>query len=257
MGAAVALAMVLGGSSIASAQLLPNSSIRRERPPCVLEPPFYGQVRQQYFGYYPTCWRKFPPGWACPCPNPELPDWAASLRARKIETDKGPAPSPNDDDLPAGPGRGPDAAPDPSLPSLPDDTPSLFGQDPPGADSPPEPRRAAPRRAPADLPPRTEVVPAPRTEATTEVASARPLPRVTDADAAVVPPLALPGDVEDSAPAAHAAPTLGGIALAPASSLPAPTIVEAIPASPPRPQSVQAPARRGILGNLFGRSRRR
>ena len=31
--------------------------------PCELEPPVYKVYRQQYFGYFPTCWRKFPPGW--------------------------------------------------------------------------------------------------------------------------------------------------------------------------------------------------
>jgi len=254
-----ALAVVLGGPSIASAQLLPNAQIRRERPPCVAEPPFYGQVRQQYFGYYPTCWRKFPPGWACPCPNPELPDWAASLKANPIKTDTAPAPGPAEDDLPGGPGRVADPSTDPGLPPAPNDNVSPFDPDVPKPDRPAPmdgPRRAAPRPAPADLPPRTEVVPAPRTEAPAEVASApaRPASRVADAAAEEVPVLALPGAEDDAAPAA---PAVGGMPSAPGSSLPVPAIAEGTPVPPPLAPAVQAPARRSILGNLFGRSRRR
>src|SRR3990172_10590593 len=24
------------------------------------------RFQNSYYGYYPTCWRRFPPGWACP-----------------------------------------------------------------------------------------------------------------------------------------------------------------------------------------------
>jgi hypothetical protein len=75
--AALALVVILPG--FAQAQLFPNRNIRRERPPCASEPPFYGQVRRDYFGYFPTCWSKFPEGWGCPNPNPEAPDLATAM----------------------------------------------------------------------------------------------------------------------------------------------------------------------------------
>ncbi|HEV3162463.1 MAG TPA: hypothetical protein VGZ22_00375 [Isosphaeraceae bacterium] len=52
--------------AVAEAQLFPHWPIRRERPSCAQEPPEFRQTRQMYYGYFPTCWRKFPPGWGCP-----------------------------------------------------------------------------------------------------------------------------------------------------------------------------------------------
>jgi hypothetical protein len=77
---ALAMALVAGLPALAQAQLFPNLWIQRERTPCPNEPPFYAHVRHNYYGYFPTCWRKFPEGWACPCPNTEAPDAAASFR---------------------------------------------------------------------------------------------------------------------------------------------------------------------------------
>ncbi len=79
---ALALSLVVGLPALAQAQLFPNMWIQRERTPCPNEPPFYAHIRHNYYGYFPTCWRKFPEGWACPCPNPEIPDAAASFRQR-------------------------------------------------------------------------------------------------------------------------------------------------------------------------------
>lgn len=76
-----ALALLIGLSwcSGADAQLLPNAAVhKRQRPPREAEPPMYSQIRQRYWGYYPTCWRKFPDGWCCP--NSEKPDVARSFR---------------------------------------------------------------------------------------------------------------------------------------------------------------------------------
>lgn len=70
------LTIVLGAPALASAQLFPNLPIRRERPDCSHENPQYKMIRQEYWGYYPTCWRKFPPGWGCP--SPEAPNWEKS-----------------------------------------------------------------------------------------------------------------------------------------------------------------------------------
>jgi hypothetical protein len=76
---ALALTLVVGLPALAQAQLFPNLFVQRKRADCANEPPFYGHVRRDYYGYYPTCWRKFPEGWGCPCPNPELPNLAAEL----------------------------------------------------------------------------------------------------------------------------------------------------------------------------------
>jgi hypothetical protein len=74
----LALTLVVGLPALAQAQLFPNLYVQRKRADCANEPPFYGHVRRDYFGYYPTCWRKFPEGWGCPCPNPEVVDWEAA-----------------------------------------------------------------------------------------------------------------------------------------------------------------------------------
>ena len=73
------LALVVGLPALAEAQLFPNRTITRERQPCASEPPFYSTVRRNFYGYYPTCWSKFPDGWGCPCPNPELPNATAAF----------------------------------------------------------------------------------------------------------------------------------------------------------------------------------
>jgi hypothetical protein len=44
----------------AQTQLFPLAPIQRQRVPCPMEDPVYGQYRQQYFGYFPTCWRYCP-----------------------------------------------------------------------------------------------------------------------------------------------------------------------------------------------------
>ena len=46
--------------------LFPLAPIRRQRVPCDREDPTYKIYKQQYFGYHPTYWRTFPPGWGCP-----------------------------------------------------------------------------------------------------------------------------------------------------------------------------------------------
>src|SRR5438105_15280655 len=65
-----AVALVLGAPALvrAQTQLFPLAPIQRQRVPCPLEDPVYGLYRHQYYGYFPTCWRQFPPGWGCPSP---------------------------------------------------------------------------------------------------------------------------------------------------------------------------------------------
>lgn len=78
--AILVLAGVLGFGSLANAQhtgLFPNWQVRREKPGCANEAPEYHLYRQAYYGVYPTCWRKFPPGWGCL--SPEAPNAAKSF----------------------------------------------------------------------------------------------------------------------------------------------------------------------------------
>jgi hypothetical protein len=94
---ALTLTLVVGLPALVQAQLFPNMWIQRKREACDHEPPFYSHVRQNYFGYYPTCWRKFPEGWGCPGPNDELPDAAKSFAERP--RDAVPTYRPDDNDL--------------------------------------------------------------------------------------------------------------------------------------------------------------
>ncbi len=104
--------------ALAEAQLFPNRTIRRERPSPAAESPYNAQVRRDYFGYFPTCWSKFPDGWACPCPNPELPNRAKSFQdipfnpTRPMDTgglgpDDGTGDKPNDPRMNPNPGDNP------------------------------------------------------------------------------------------------------------------------------------------------------
>jgi hypothetical protein len=75
------VAVVISLPGLAQAQqtgLFPTAPVRRQRPPCDQEDPVYKIYKQQYFGYHPTCWRRFPDGWGCP--SPEAPDRAKSLK---------------------------------------------------------------------------------------------------------------------------------------------------------------------------------
>jgi hypothetical protein len=67
-----------------------------------MEDPIYGMYRQQYFGYFPTCWRTFPPGWGCP--STEAPNMARAFTERPRD----PKPENLPADLDSGLGAGPD-----------------------------------------------------------------------------------------------------------------------------------------------------
>jgi hypothetical protein len=75
-GLLLGLAIVLGAPALAGAQLIPDLPIRRQRPDCSQENPQYKIIRQEYWGYYPTCWKRFPAGSGCP--SPEAPNWEKS-----------------------------------------------------------------------------------------------------------------------------------------------------------------------------------
>lgn len=133
------LAVVLAPSA-AQAQLFPNlPTQKRARIDCAEELPVYGMYRHKYYGYYPTCWRQFPPGWGCP--STESPDWQAELARQPLDIPE--------DEFAGLDGLGADPFGDPAdddlLPELPRQR-SPFELDQPGAgESPPD----APRRAPS------------------------------------------------------------------------------------------------------------
>ena len=104
--ALLGLSLVVGLPALAQAQLFPNRTITRERQPCATEPPFYSTVRRNYFGYYPTCWSKFPDGWGCPCPNPELPNKVAEFQRQPRDPFDKPNPNPDTDFMEGEPGVG-------------------------------------------------------------------------------------------------------------------------------------------------------
>ena len=166
-----ALAVVLGAPALAHAQqggLFPLAPIKRERVPCAAEDPVYKMYRQEYFGYHPTCWRRFPTGWGCP--SPEAPN--AEKAFKELPRDKPPAELTNGEEsapdtgpggpaaggrpgaggaaAPAGPGAPGTRQPN-NLPPVPDVGPSPFELGPkpatPPATTPPGGTARAPQRA--------------------------------------------------------------------------------------------------------------
>jgi hypothetical protein len=107
--------------------LLPLAPIRRQRVPCDREDPTYKIYKQQYFGYHPTNWRTFPPGWGCP--SSEAPNRAKSLKdypAGNAPEDEGLPPMP-------GPDRRPPLNRRPDLPELPPERDPFLDNQPAGA----------------------------------------------------------------------------------------------------------------------------
>jgi hypothetical protein len=162
-----AVALVAGAPALVQAQtqLFPLAPIQRERVPCPMEDPVYGLYRHQYFGYYPTCWRPFPPGWGCP--SPEAPNQAQEFqklkRAPLPEGVPGPEPEPGLEPIP---GENPTMPRNgrPAMPPLPPTERSPFDLDttpnPPGGRMPEQgaPGGAAPRNdrsVPPAVPPTT------------------------------------------------------------------------------------------------------
>jgi hypothetical protein len=289
---ALTLVLVVGLPALVEAQLFPNMWIKRKRDDCANEPPFYGHVRHDYFGYYPTCWRKFPDGWGCPGPNNELPD-AAKEFARQPR-DPVPEFAPEDIDIgrPVGgrgaaPAGGPDggtggARPLPDLPGAPSrgdrdlsspdpfTTPTLPRSATPAAPNTPG-RSATPPREAQPFDP----VPAPLPRSSND---SGPLPRVSNLPSLEGPatdrqntamlggPTLLDGEGADSTGAVLALPAMtspnpriSGDSLVVSSmppSLPSGgTYVESAD-SMPAPAPTQAPRRTSLIGSLFNRFRR-
>jgi len=89
-----------------------------------MEDPVYKLYRHEYFGYHPTCWRRFPANWGCP--SPEAPNAAAEFK--KLPRDIPPdeegegMPGPEGEQGPApGPRNAPQGEPNPNnIPALPE-----------------------------------------------------------------------------------------------------------------------------------------
>lgn len=141
------LAAVTSLSGMAEAQqsgMFPLHPIRRERTPCVNEEPIYKLYRNQYYGYFPTQWRRFPDGWSLR--SPEGPNTAEELKKNPIEGPKPFSPEGEGEEMP-----GP-AAPGtkPPIPNPPPDERSPFEMDKPDSGAGASPGTTAPgRRNPA------------------------------------------------------------------------------------------------------------
>lgn len=254
--AAWALVVVLGAPALVEAQqsgLFPNASIRRERVPCPHEDPVYRLYRHEYFGYHPTCWRRFPEGWGCP--SPEAPNVAQAFRDQPRDAPSAILPGEEGGDLPGdeNPGAGREPMPG-MLPPPPDDTRSPFELDEPGPARPAGPDPVLPDPPPAGIldpaTPRLGVPPAPG-----GLTAPAGVPRAETPSNRMELPEAPPAGVS------FASPTTGSELAGPTTSVPpmepfpgqfAPTasgdeLGRATQGTPAR-----APQRRGFLGGLFG-----
>lgn len=253
------LATVAGVVFAESAQaqqmgLFPLHPIKRKRVPCDQEDPVYRIYKDQYFGYHPTLWRRFPSGWGAPspeAPNKEQnykeipllkPDWATDMEPGAEEG--------------AQPGAAP-AQPNTGRPNLPpapaaDERSPFEIDDKPGAAPRPEtpPRQepatrtpnvpAAPdaEKSPFDIPaaPRASTTRSPELSSPTGPSASRTgrTRRSSEVDAAEAggPLLAMPDTSLDDA---YRAPELGAPAAAAAEG----------------PQHVHQPPRRGRLASMM------
>jgi len=280
--AAWAFVLTLGAPMLAEAQqggLFPLAPIRRQRVPCQNENPVYGLYRHEYFGYHPTCWRRFPAGWGCP--SPEAPDAAASFAKRP--RDPAFALHPEDEEGPIGPdreGMGPD---EPGMPGGPEEDqlpPLPEGRAPFQPDVRPDeapaprstPRPSAPPAGPGSNP--LELLPPPADTPGEKPASPAAAAAPAETSQGELP--ALPGPVESpllalpdpsaTAPSSPSTSVPTAAATAPGLETPAPGrpmlgpgASTALPiggraASNPTP--AQAPRRTSLLGGLFSRTRR-
>ena len=250
--------------ALAEAQLFPNRTIRRQKPSPVVEAPYHAQVRREYFGYYPTCWRKFPEGWQCPCPNPELPNAAASFAKEPLDRDRNPAsgdPLGGPDDMPGEPGEGmPRPGPDdPNVPLPP------AGRSPFDTETGPKPLgEPDPSMTPdPKVPPRNTVPPVNPPAGPTGLMEMPKLPSTSPTVS--VEEVAEPGSmvmVPDATLASNPVNSRPDLGPLPSAPLPAPstpiTYGNAAEMQPvngvPAPSPAQAPKRRGILSSLFNRN---
>ncbi len=265
--ARLAIGLVVLLPALAEAQLFPNRTLNRQRTPCPAESPFNAQVRRDYFGYYPTCWSRFPAGWDCPGYNPEKPDVNASFEKIKFGNKRpisgddlgpdlanpdqpmdGPPANPEEPVVPIpNPGRSPfeldpsPAKPAGPAPAQPDpfETP-VPGAPAPGNPGPPPANRALPPTGLREMPSLPAIAPTTSAESTLEPGSMVMVPE---------PDATLASNAGPSRPDLGPLPSMP----APPSSPPGSIVTESdtmvgLPPTAP----AQAPRRRGILGGLFG-----
>jgi hypothetical protein len=150
------LAAVMSLSGLAEAQqsgMFPMHAIRRERTPCANEDPIYKLYRNQYYGYFPTQWRRFPDGWSLS--SPEGPHTAEELKKNPIEGPKPFAPEGEGEEM-----QGPAAPPTrPAIPNPPPDERSPFEMDRPEAAPGAAPGRTNPAARGTTPPPAAEPSP--------------------------------------------------------------------------------------------------
>jgi hypothetical protein len=243
-----------------------------------MEDPVYRLNREQYYGYFPTCWRRFPQGWGCP--SPEAPDVEKAFRDLPLEKPSELAPIQGEEmgpipGLPAGePGAGAEGMPGQpgrpgpgNLPALPRGGRSPFEIDegmpatPPGTSPNPNPNQPIPGPIEPTRPPTSlNSLPGPIEAPATNSAS-RPrgtLPATAPPPTGVTEPLlALPDPA--APPTASAIPT-GGSAMNPGSVPPGSStlanettgsILAPIYQPPSAPAPAQAPTRRGPISSFF------
>jgi hypothetical protein len=278
MPAVLGLALVLGLPALVEAQLFPNATIKRQRASClnedpVNEDPVYRMYRQHYYGYFPTCWRKFPDGWGCPSKESSAAEVAKAMEDIKNQQKKisetaqegdenQPTDRPDEGDNPAMPD-------DSRVPALPPAGESPF--DRPldrGAPALPRPLDDGGNAPPAAPAPAADDPRAPRAEAR-RLAPARQPGGVTSAPSAIedlVPPSDVPSI--ESTPAdgeARTTPSLPSAAVPPLGASPDTPVTIPTPNSNLTPTSAvnpaQAPPSRrsligGLIDNLRGRRRR-
>ena len=277
-----ALALVFGVPALAEAQqsgLFPLRPIKRERVPCPMEDPVYRLNREQYFGYFPTCWRPFPKGWGCP--SPEAPDVEKAFRDEPLQKPTGLAPPPGEEGGnlpgmgPGEPGRGLEGMPGGPAPG-PGNLPAL----PPGR-SPFEidegkPGTAPGRAQPGTAPPRDRTTPSPFDPGTLEPtkpstgASSLPGPvespavSTTSGTGGESPPTAQPAGISepllalpDPSATPSAAPAGGNGTTPPGSGPLADGTTGSILAPMYQAPAAQAPTRRGPISSFFNSLMRR
>jgi len=264
----LALGLLFLLPTLADAQLFPNRPIKRVRPPCSSEPPFNAQVRRDYFGYYPTCWSRFPAGWDCPCPNPEKPNLDASIR---LYGPLGGQKRPTGDTVPGMEEENPDAAGERKPGEPAGDNPIPL---PNGGRSPfelaPTPKPPGVTPAPARTPPADPFTSPNPPNPTPPGPGGRPTTSAGAMEMPLLPPIspttsyepaARPGAIAmapdatlTSGNAADRAADLGDLP-APPVSIPSNLTSPAEPAAQPMPGTpapAQAPRRKSLLGSLFG-----
>jgi hypothetical protein len=266
----LAVGLVVLLPALAEAQLFPNRTLNRQRTPCAAESPFNAQVRHDYFGYYPTCWQRFPAGWGCPGFNPELPNVDASIRRLPLKENRNPAGEGlgPDEANPDMPGEGaPNNMPgeDPNIPPVPNPGRSPFELDAPGPrPTNPRPADRDPFDAPAPTTPRPGTPPPPpsgRAIPPTGLMEMPTLPATAptaSAESNLSPGTMVMVPEAEATLASNSNPASSRPDLGPLPTLPDPSatsrsigIAETQP-SPYTPAPAQAPRRRGILGGLFG-----